>query len=163
MSPSVFARLVEKSKIISIRKSAVCGAFLLAVSFATVTLGQFSPHDPGVRGGTVDAGQPIASLPPNSGSYYDFFADGLARFQEIDGVPNGLGPRFNTNQCSSCHAQPNVGGTSPSTSAFPFLGPNPETQFASPQNALPSFITPDGPVREARFKFALNRDGRHRR
>ena len=77
----------------------------------------------------------------------------------MDGVANGLGPRFNTNQCASCHAQPNVGGSSPSTAAFPFLGPNPETQFASAHNILPSFITPDGPVREARFKFALNRDG----
>jgi len=170
MSPGVFAGvfarvsarvlscLVEKSNVIATRKSAICGAFLFAVSFATVTLGQFSAHDPGVRGVTVDAGQPIASLQP-SDSYYGFFTDGLARFQEIDGVANGLGPRFNANQCASCHAQPNVGGSSPSTAAFPFLGPNPETQFASVHNILPSFIAPDGPVREARFKFALNRDG----
>src|SRR5271163_2486879 len=75
------------------------------------------------------------------------------------GVNNGLGPRFNTNQCASCHAQPNVGGTSPSISAFPFIGMNPEIQFASSTNTLPSFITPDGPVREARFKFLLNSNG----
>ncbi len=166
MSPSIFAgiftrvfsHLIEKSKVTPIRKPVVCGAFLLAVSFATVTLGQFSAHDPGVRGGTVDAGQSLGSL-QTSDPYYGFFTNGLARFNEMDGVANGLGPRFNTNQCASCHAQPNVGGSSPSTAAFPFLGPNPETQFASAHNILPSFITPDGPVREARFKFALNRDG----
>jgi len=63
-----------------------------------------------------------------------------------------------------------VGGTSPSTTAFPFLGPNPETLVANldgqtNQNTIPSFITPDGPVREARFKFFLDtsspRGGRH--
>jgi hypothetical protein len=159
MSTGASKRLVRKSKLVSIRKSVLCCAFLLAVSFTTATLGQFSPRDPGVRGGTVDSGQPLASLSQTSGSYYGFFTDGLARFQEIDGVANGLGPRFNTNQCASCHAQPDVGGSSPSTTAFPFLGANPETQFADTHNTLPSFITPDGPIREARFKFSLNRDG----
>ena len=50
MSIGAFQRLVEKSKFVLIRKSLVCIVFLLAVSFATVSLGQFSPHDPGVRG-----------------------------------------------------------------------------------------------------------------
>jgi CxxC motif-containing protein (DUF1111 family) len=79
-----------------------------------------------------------------------------------NGTNNGLGPRFNTNQCSSCHAQPNVGGSSPSTNAYPFLGPNPETQVYNldgARNTLPSFITPDGPVREARFVNLLNANG----
>src|SRR6202021_1266834 len=43
-----------------------------------------------------------------------------------------------------------------------FIGPNPETQVTtenSLQNPFPSFITIDGPAREARFKFFLNRDG----
>jgi CxxC motif-containing protein (DUF1111 family) len=167
MSPSVFARLIENSKIVPVRKSVVSIAFLLAVSFATVTLGQFSPHDPGVRGGTVDSGQPL-DLSKTAGAS-SFFTDGLGRFTAVEvvsGQPNniGLGPRFNTNQCSSCHAQPAVGGTSPSTTAFPNLGSNPETLVynlagQAGQNTLPSFITPDGPVREARFKFFLNRDG----
>jgi len=64
--------------------------------------------------------------------------------------------------CSSCHSQPSVGGTSPSATVFPFVGPNPETMVYSlngAQNFLPSFITPDGPVREARFKFLLNPNG----
>src|ERR1700760_297838 len=70
-----------------------------------------SAHDPGVRTDAVDAGQPLANLAQTPGAA-DFFANGQARFTEIDGVHgganNGLGPRFNTNQCSSCHSQPNV-------------------------------------------------------
>src|SRR5580658_4826130 len=165
MSPGVLTRFVEKSKFVPVRKPAVGIAFLLAFSFATITLGQHSPQDPGVRGGPVDSGQPLASLSQTPGAP-GFFANGLVRFQEIEtvqGGPNiGLGPRFNSNQCSSCHAQPAIGGTSPSASVFPSVGPNPETLVYSldgAQNTLPSFITPDGPVREARFKFFLNPNG----
>ena len=165
MPKGAFAGLVEKSKIVPVRKPAVALAFLLAVSFATVTLGQRSVQDPGIRGGTVDSGQPLASLSQTPGGP-DFFANGLLRFQEIEtvqgGPDNGLGPRFNSNQCSSCHSQPAIGGTSPSTTAFPFVGPNPETLVYSldgAQNTLPSFITSNGPAREARFKFFLNPNG----
>jgi len=165
MSPGSFARLVEKSKFDYVRKPVVALAFLLAVSFATVTLGQHSPQDPGVRGGTVNSGQPLSSVSQTPGAP-DFFANGLLRFQEIEsvqgGANNGLGPRFNSNQCSSCHSQPAVGGTSPSATVFPFVGPNPETLvygLDGAQNTLPSFITPNGPVREARFKFFLSPNG----
>ena len=165
MSPGSLARLVEKTKFVSVRKPVVALAFLLAVSFATVTLGQHSPQDPGVRGGTVNSGQPLSSVSQTPGAP-DFFANGLLRFQEIEsvqgGANNGLGPRFNSNQCSSCHSQPAVGGTSPSATVFPSIGPNPETLvygLDGAQNTLPSFITPNGPVREARFKFFLNPNG----
>jgi CxxC motif-containing protein (DUF1111 family) len=165
MSPGVFACLVEKSKFVPVRKLVISIAFLLAVSFATVTLGQRSPQDPGVRGGTVNSGQPLSSLSQTPGAT-DFFANGLLRFQEIEsvqgGANNGLGPRFNSNQCSSCHSQPAIGGTSPSATVFPFVGPNPQTLVYSldgAQNILPSFITPNGPVREARFQFFLNPNG----
>ena len=165
MSTGALQRLAEKAKFVLIRKSLVCLVFLLAVSFATAALGQFSPHDPGVRAGTVDAGQPLSSISQTAGAS-DFFANGLLRFEEVEsvqgGANNGLGPRFNSNQCSSCHSQPSVGGTSPSATVFPFVGPNPETMVYSlngAQNFLPSFITPDGPVREARFKFLLNPNG----
>ena len=103
MSSGVFARVVEKSKAVPIHKPVIALAFLLAVSFATVTLGQHSPQDPGVRGGTINAGQPLSSLSQTPGAP-DFFANGLLRFQEIEsvqgGTNNGLGPRFNSNQCS---------------------------------------------------------------
>jgi len=124
--------------------------------------------DPGVREGTIDAGQPLASVAQSPGANA-IFNDGLDRFQEIEVVtstdPNahvGLGPRFNSNQCSSCHAQPAIGGTSPSAIAFPRIGMNPETlvfDLDGAQNKLPSFITADGPVREARFVFFTRRDG----
>ena len=107
--------------------------------------------DPGVRGGDPGAGGPLPGL---TSSYADFFTAALARFQEVDSVsgtvPNengtGLGPRFNSNSCFSCHAQPAIGGTSPTT--------NPQVAMATldgARNVLPSFITIDGPVREARF------------
>jgi CxxC motif-containing protein (DUF1111 family) len=162
MSSGAFARHVEKAKSVPIRKPVIAMSFLLAVSFATVTLGQHSPQDPGVRGGAVNSGQPLSSISQTP----DFFANGLLRFQEIEsvqgGANNGLGPRFNSNQCSSCHSQPAIGGSSPSATVFPSVGPNPETLVYSldgAQNTLPSFITPNGPVREARFKFFLNPNG----
>lgn len=153
-----------------VRKIAVGCGLLLAVCFASITLGQSTAsstaaRDPGVRGNTVDSGQPLASVAETVG-LPSYFTDGQTRFQEVEsvqnGANNGLGPRFNTNQCASCHSQPAVGGSSPSASAFPFVGPNPEIQVATldgAQNTIPSFITANGPAREARFKFFLNSTG----
>jgi CxxC motif-containing protein (DUF1111 family) len=115
--------------------------------------------DPGVRAGTVNAGQPLPTLSP---SQLQFFADGLTRFSELDQIANGLGPTYNSNSCASCHAQPSTGGTSPRTDQYPNIGPNPQIEAASASgatNKIPSFITPDGPVREARFPFNVNSNG----
>jgi CxxC motif-containing protein (DUF1111 family) len=128
--------------------------------------GRTAAHDPGVRTDAVDAGQPLPNLSQTPGAT-QFFNNGFGRFQDVEtvqGGPNiGLGPRFNSNQCSSCHSQPAVGGTSPSANVFPKnIGPNPETlvyNLDGARNTLPPFITPDGPVREARFVFFLNPDG----
>jgi CxxC motif-containing protein (DUF1111 family) len=103
-------------------------------------------HDPGVRGGKAGAGGP---LPGISADYSKLFAAGQAKFLQVDQVvADGLGPRMNLNSCGGCHAAPTTGGTSPKL--------NPQFAFVnSPDhgnNALPSFITKDGPVREARFK-----------
>jgi hypothetical protein len=124
-----------------------------------------SVHDPGARSAGVGAGQPLANLSQTPGAT-EFFTNGQVRFEEVEvvqgGINNGLGPRFNTNQCSSCHAQPSVGGTSPSTSVYPFIGPNPETlvyNLDGAANTLPSFVTPDGPVVEARFINLVNPNG----
>jgi CxxC motif-containing protein (DUF1111 family) len=109
--------------------------------------------DPGVRGGPPGAG---TALPGLTADETAFFQDGLARFQEIEAVTggenNGLGPRFNSNQCFSCHSQPAGGGTSPAR--------NPLIQVAAlsgAKNVVPWFITENGPIREARFK--QNPDG----
>jgi CxxC motif-containing protein (DUF1111 family) len=91
------------------------GVFVAAV-LATSCLrssAQKAPIDPGVRGGAAGAG---TALPGLTADETAFFQDGLSRFQEIEvvmgGQNNGLGPRFNSNQCFSCHSRPAVGGTS---------------------------------------------------
>jgi len=140
----------------------VSGIFATIAITALVRAQQTSPggaHDPGVRAGTVNAGKPLSTLSPNQ---LLFFTDGQARFQETDEVANGLGPTFNSNSCSSCHAQPAVGGTSPATAQYPNIGPNPQIEAATVNggtNTIPFFITPDGPVREARFPFVVNPNG----
>jgi CxxC motif-containing protein (DUF1111 family) len=106
------------------------------------------PVDPGVRGGPPAAG---GALPGLTSDEAQFFQDGLKRFQDIEvvtgGDNNGLGPRFNSNQCSSCHLQPAVGGTSPA--ANPLIA---VAKLNGAKNVLPWFITNNGPIREARFK-----------
>jgi CxxC motif-containing protein (DUF1111 family) len=125
------------------------------------------PSDPGVRSDAVVVGAPLTSLSPDQLLY---FQDGLSRFTQVDSVSGGisgepgtgLGPGFNSNSCASCHAQPTVGGTSPSTTAYPFVGPNPQIAAASDagaNNSIPYFISADGPVREARFPLAVTASG----
>jgi len=113
------------------------------------TLAPRGPVDPGVRGGAAGAGGPLPGL---SAPELAFFNAAKGIFTEVETVPNGLGPRFNLDSCSGCHAQPATGGTSPVT--------NPEVAVATAQgakNVLPSFITANGPVREVRF--VRNPDG----
>jgi CxxC motif-containing protein (DUF1111 family) len=141
--------------------------FSAALAFPGNVLAQ---TDPGVRGGPIN-GQPGATqggplpLPSVNANtptgILEFFDNGLGRFQEQEvvsgGVNNGLGPRFNLNSCSGCHAQPAVGGSSPQS--------NPEFQViaqgiaSGSTNSLPSFITPHGPTLEVRFPFFTNSNG----
>jgi CxxC motif-containing protein (DUF1111 family) len=107
------------------------------------------PADPGVRGGDPGAGGPLQGLNDAERLYFDGAKD---VFMEVDAVPNGLGPRFNLDSCSGCHSHPAVGGSSPPT--------NPQVALATAaggKNTLPSFITANGPAREARF--VRNPDG----
>ena len=123
--------------------------WLGASAFAQQSFGSHnssSPADPGPRSGVAGVGSPLAGL---SAAQLAAFIDGQTRFQEVDAVTNGLGPRFNSNSCSSCHLQPAAGGSSPRT--------NPQVAFANWKNQLPSFIQANGPVREARF--IKNSDG----
>jgi len=142
-------------------------AGLLALGIAGPILAQ---TDPGVRGGAIN-GQtgatatsplPLASVTANTPQgISEFFQNGLDRFQEVDvvsgGANNGLGPRFNFNSCSGCHAQPTIGGSSPAT--------NPEFTVvhngiaSGSTNTVPSFLTANGPTREARFPFFFNSSG----
>ena len=106
-------------------------------------------RDPGVRGGAAGAGAPIAGL---TNTELAFFNAGKDDFEEEETVADGLGPTMNLGSCGGCHLQPAVGGTSPAV--------NPQVAFATVNgatNTVPSFITPKGPVREARF--VKNADG----
>jgi CxxC motif-containing protein (DUF1111 family) len=120
----------------------------------------FAQTDPGVQSGNRGTGAALSSVLANSPSgILAFFTDGQTRFQEVETVSNsanvGLGPRFNSNSCSSCHAQPAFGGTGAAM--------NPQFSFTSdgvaPGNTTPSFITATGPTREARFPFFFNSNG----
>lgn len=128
---------------------------LLASAYFACNASAQQPHDPGVRGGPPGVGGPLPGLGPPE---LAFFNAALAVFQEVDSVSGGLGPRFNADSCAACHAQPAVGGTSPAV--------NPQVAVATSggaQNAVPSFITLDGPVREARFVNATAPAGEHDR
>ncbi|HUN63608.1 MAG TPA: di-heme oxidoredictase family protein [Candidatus Sulfotelmatobacter sp.] len=112
--------------------------------------------DPGVRAGGVNAGTPLSSL---GAAELQFFQDGQNRFEQVDQVSSGLGPTFNSNSCASCHVQPAVGGSSPSTAQYPNIGPNPQIEAANANgatNSIPYFVTATGPVREARFPFVVS-------
>jgi CxxC motif-containing protein (DUF1111 family) len=106
--------------------------------------------DPGVRKGKPAAGQAISGLTPGE---LDFFRrSGEPIFSEVEGVSDGLGPRFNFNSCKGCHTYPAVGGSSPAR--------NPQVAQASaiaPGNTIPEFLSLNGPIREVRF--IKNSDG----
>jgi CxxC motif-containing protein (DUF1111 family) len=106
-------------------------------------------HDPGVRAGAAGAGEPLPGMDSHENAY---FAAAQALFITPEGIGDGLGPRFNLDSCAGCHAQPSVGGSSPAL--------NPQVAMASAygaRNSVPSFVTANGPIREARFK--ANPDG----
>jgi CxxC motif-containing protein (DUF1111 family) len=131
-----------------VRLSALRSATLLLLSLGSAHAAYAAAVDPGVRGGPAGAGGPFAGL---SSDERTFFNDGLARFLTVESVSggsnNGLGPRFNSNQCFSCHSQPAVGGTSPAANPLIALA-----TLQGAKNVVPWFIVADGPVREARFK-----------
>jgi len=106
-------------------------------------------RDPGVRGGAAGAGAPIAGLTKTE---LAFFSAGKDDFAEEEEVADGLGPTMNLGSCGGCHLHPALGGTSPPV--------NPQIAFANKKgaaNTVPSFITLNGPIREARF--VRNPDG----
>lgn len=133
------------------------GTVVTVLAGINIAISERAPHDPGPRSG-----------PPGAGGYYPTlnateqaaFANGIAQLVQDEGVPDvppgsgngGLGPGFNGTSCGSCHAQPATLGTSPAV--------NPQIAAAAEMgatNTIPSFILPNGPVREARF--VKNPDG----
>jgi CxxC motif-containing protein (DUF1111 family) len=125
----------------------VLGGVSLVAFQVTISSQSQSAHDPGVRGGDAGAGAPLPGLTAGQNEY---FVAGKAEFAEAEDVADGLGPRMNLDSCGGCHSQPAVGGTSPAV--------NPQVAFATlGRDTVPSFLSPNGPVREARF--VKNADG----
>jgi CxxC motif-containing protein (DUF1111 family) len=140
----------------NVRRNAA-GLALVCVAIAAIEACIHSPThpapgvvDPGVRAGAPGAGGPLPGLTADE---TESFQGGLARFLDVETVAEGgLGPRFNSNQCASCHSQPDVGGTSPA--ANPLIA---VATLDGARNAIPWFVVPNGPIREPRFK--RNPDG----
>jgi CxxC motif-containing protein (DUF1111 family) len=140
-----------------IKTSKLASVLTLAVLFLTGMA--FAQTDPGVQSVSRGTGGTIISPANDPNGFTAFFNDGLIRFQEVEAVSgaanNGLGPRFNSNQCSSCHAQPAVGGSGAAV--------NPQFLFTStgvaPADTTPSFITANGPTVEVRFPYFLTAAG----
>jgi CxxC motif-containing protein (DUF1111 family) len=139
-----------------------CNARFVQAGQTTASTDASTPEtaqDPGVQAASRGTGATIINPHQDPNGFLAFFEDGKTRFTAVETVNNssnvGLGPRFNANQCSSCHTQPAEGGSGPAV--------NPEFEFVSdgiaPDNKTPHFITADGPTREARFPFFLNADG----
>jgi CxxC motif-containing protein (DUF1111 family) len=135
----------------------------LALALITVSLAWQAPKDPGPRSGSAGAGGFYPTLNANEQA---LFANGISQFIEDEPVPDvpqgngGLGPGYNSTSCGSCHSQPATLGSSPSPSSPQVPQTNPQIAAATEMgasNTVPSFITPDGPVREARF--IRHRDG----
>src|SRR5437764_2583270 len=129
---------------------------LPAILFAGLASAQ---TDPGPRGGTAGAGSSVGSL---TAAQKAFFNSAASVFAEVDSVKGtiagedgvGLGPTFNGNSCAQCHAEPAVGGSSPGLNSRLHPVANPQVKLATldgAANTVPSFITSNGPVREARF------------
>lgn len=134
---------MRRSKAGAVRVAARLALGAVALGM-TVALAQVT--DPGVRKSAGDGGPP-APLPGLSSAQLQFFQGGLRRFLEVEQVSNGLGPRFNSNQCSSCHSQPVTGGSSPPENPLYAV-----VDAGGAGNQMPWFIARNGPVREVRFQ-----------
>jgi CxxC motif-containing protein (DUF1111 family) len=146
--------------------SDIASAIIIFVGFACAQERHaHGQQDPGVQTASRGTGASIIAAGDTTG-FSTFFTDGLSRFKEVEtvsvGANVGLGPRFNSNSCVSCHAQPTAGGSGAAV--------NPQFTFTTDSdgivsgpiaagNTMPSFITEDGPTREARFVFLMNSNG----
>jgi CxxC motif-containing protein (DUF1111 family) len=128
-----------------------------AFVFAAVVMADNSPIDPGPRAGNAGAGARIAGLTVKEAKFFDAGVDEFLEVQSVDGgdgdSEEGLGPRFNSNSCVSCHAHPAAGGTSPPTNpqvSLATLSMTTQAQVDKVTQTVP-IISATGPVREVRF------------
>jgi CxxC motif-containing protein (DUF1111 family) len=134
----------------------------LCSAFLTFSLVAWAQRDPGPRPGPASAG---GTFPTSNAQQVAFFNQSLARFAAVDSVSgkiepgSGLGPTYNGNSCATCHSQPAMGGSSPGLASPQNPIPNPQVALANldgATNTVPTFITANGPVREARFIMNSN-------
>jgi CxxC motif-containing protein (DUF1111 family) len=105
--------------------------------------------DPGPRPLPANAGSFLGTLSANEQQIEPSITAEFDRVHDVlvtSPTDGGLGPRFNSNSCASCHAYPAVGGSSPPSNplfnVYKYNGAN---------NTMPSFETASGPILEARF------------
>jgi CxxC motif-containing protein (DUF1111 family) len=110
--------------------------------------------DPGVRGGPPGAGNWFTNLTPLEEGEFQILFSNFVEQEEVttggggDVLRTGLGPRFDSNSCNSCHAYPAVGGSSPPQNQLFSV-----YQLNGAKNEMPFFETPNGPTLVARFPF----------
>ena len=108
--------------------------------------------DPGPRPLPADAGNFYSTLSANQNSITTRLTQIFTEVNFVAGGPLvktvGLGPRFNSNSCSSCHAYPAVGGSSPPNNPLFAI-----YQLEGATNSMPYFVTANGPVKVARFPY----------
>ncbi|MDQ6869345.1 MAG: thiol oxidoreductase [Pseudomonadota bacterium] len=134
------------------------GFAALLLAFGGSASSQAQPaQDPGPRGGDAGAGDKFPGLPDPLQKLFDAGRDEFMKQDKVkdDQTSNngGLGPRMNLDSCLSCHFNPGPGGSSPGDNPqFAFFNAPPPRGVNHSTNKLPSFITVNGPTREARFK-----------
>lgn len=105
--------------------------------------------DPGPRPLPANAGAFLSTLSANEQQIEPSITTEFNRVHDVivtSPVDGGLGPRFNSNSCVSCHAYPAPGGSSPPTNPL-FSVYN----YNGASNSMPFFETSTGPILEARF------------
>jgi di-heme oxidoreductase (putative peroxidase) len=121
--------------------SLFCGSIIL--------LGASSgPVDPGVRSGAAGAGGMIGGMTSDQITQFVGYRHVFTEINNQATSPVGLGPGYDAVGCAVCHVQPAGGGSSPKKN--PLFG---QYQMNGAQNAMPSFITTNGPVVNARSPF----------
>lgn len=133
-------------------------ALLLMASVAALIARPATVHgaplavDPGPRPLPADAGNFYSNLTANQSAITHRLTQIFTEVNFVAGGPLvktvGLGPRFNSNSCNSCHSYPAVGGSSPPNN--PLFG---IYQLQGATNSMPYFITANGPVIVARFPY----------
>ena len=130
---------------------------LLSSAAMGVLFAQAKAVDPGVKKG-LNAGTFFPNMTPNQKAEQSGFRNVFFEVNNQVTTPVGLGPTFNSDSCSSCHAQPSQGGSSPAS--------NPQFaiyQLNGATNTMPFFVTPTSPTVNARSPFLpdlITPDGR---